>query len=189
MITGYIRLHGDFRFVVLKYYYGKSGRGKIPDIFDTMDLNTEHCPSWPQSLTFECREIRKRKNNEVFTLCPFCVRISFDRGIGHNVVKRSVFTHEGHVVNQASISDHASYESDLSDDEKNQLAKFRKMGSTAQNAKNSLLRLFQNRTYDSYLIYGVVKKYRNLQFGDSSDCMIKLMAIGNYHKSNGGICR
>ena len=39
MITSYIRLHGDFRFVVSKYYYGKSGSGKIPDIFNTMDLN------------------------------------------------------------------------------------------------------------------------------------------------------
>ena len=148
MITGYIRLYGEFRFVVLKYYYGKSGRGKIPDIFDTMDLNTEYCSSWPQSLTFECREIRKRENNEEFTSCPFCLRISFDRDVGHYVIKRNMLTHKGHVVNQASISGHASYESDLSDDEKNQLAKFRKMGSTAQNAKNSLLRLFQNRTYD-----------------------------------------
>ena len=41
--------------------------------------------------------------------------------------------------------------------------------------------------YDSSSIYRVVKKYRNLQFGDSSDCMIKLMDIGNYHKSNGCI--
>ena len=96
-------------------------------------------------------------------------------------------THEGHVVKQASISGHASYESDLSDDEKNQLAKFGKMGSTTQNTKNCLLRLFQNRTYDSYLIFCVVKKYRNLQFGDSSACMIKLMAIGNCHKFNRGI--
>ena len=39
MITSYIRLHGDFRFVVSKYYYGKSSSGKIPDIFNTMDLN------------------------------------------------------------------------------------------------------------------------------------------------------
>ena len=156
MITGYIILHGDFRFVVLKYYYGKSDRGKIPDIFDTMDLNTEHCPSWPQSLTFECREIRKRKNNEVFTSCPFCVRISFDRGIGHNVVKRSVFTHEGHVVNQASFSGHVYYKTDLSGD----LAKFGRVDSTTQNAKNCLIRLFQNRTYDSSLIYRVIKKHR-----------------------------
>ena len=89
MITGYIRLHGDFRFVVSKYYYGKSGRGKFPDIFNAIYLNTEHCSSWPQSLTFECREIRKRKNNE-FTSCPFCIRISFDRDIDHYVIKRSV---------------------------------------------------------------------------------------------------
>ena len=87
-------------------------------------------------------------------------------------------THEGHVV---------SYESDLSDDEKNQLAKFGKIGSTAQNAKTVSLRLFRNRTYDSSLIYRVVNKYRNLQFGDSSDCMIKLMDIGNCHRSKGCI--
>ena len=125
MITGYIRLHGDFRFVVSKYYYGKFGRGKIPDIFNTKDLNTQNCSSWSQSLTFEYWEIRKRKNNE-FSLCPFCIRISFDMDFCHYVIKRSVLTHEGHVVNQVSISDHASYESDLSDDEKNQLAKFGK---------------------------------------------------------------
>ena len=67
MITGYIRLHGEFRFVISKYYHGKVGHGKITDIFNTTDLNTEHSPRWPQSLPFECREIRKRKNNE-FTL-------------------------------------------------------------------------------------------------------------------------
>ena len=133
MITDYSRLHGDFRCVVSKYYYGKSGRGKIPDIFNTIDLNIKHCSSWPQSLIFEFREIRKRKKNE-FTSCLFCIRISFDRDIYHYVIKRSVLTHEGNIVNQASISGHASYESDLSDDEKNQLAKFRKMGTTTSNA-------------------------------------------------------
>ena len=99
VITSYTRLHGDFQFVVSKYYYGKSGRGKIPNIFNIMDLNTEHCSSWHQSLTFECRVIRKRNNNE-FTSCPFCIRIYFDRGIGYNVIKRSVLIREGHVVNQ-----------------------------------------------------------------------------------------
>ena len=94
MITSYIRINGGFRFVFLKYYYGKSGREKIPDIFDTMDLNTEHCSSWPQSLTFECREIRKRKNNQEFTSCSFFICISFDRDIGHYVLTR-----EGHVLN------------------------------------------------------------------------------------------
>ena len=81
-------------------------------------------------MTFGCRVIRKRENNEEFTSCPFCIRISFDKDISHYVIKRSVLTHEGNIVNQASISGHASYESDLSDDEKNQLAKFRKMGTT-----------------------------------------------------------
>ena len=44
-ITGYIRLCGNFRCVISKYYYDKSGRGKIPDIFKTMDLNTSLCSS------------------------------------------------------------------------------------------------------------------------------------------------
>ena len=157
MITGYIRLHSDFRFVVSKYYYGKSGRGKIPDIFNTMGLNTGYCSSWPQSLTFEHWEIRKRENNE-FTSCLFCIRISFDRGIGYYVIMRSVLTHDDHFVNQASISDHASYQLDLLDDEKNQIVKFGKRSDTTQNAKNGVLRLFQHRTYDSSLIYRVVKK-------------------------------
>ena len=77
--------------------------------------------------------------------------------IGYYVVKRMFLTREGYVVSQASISGHTSYELDLSDDEKNQLAKFGKMGSTAQNAKKGLLRLFQHRAYDSSLIYRVVK--------------------------------
>ena len=70
--------------------------------------------------------------------------------------------HEGRVVNQASISDHASYESDLSDDQKNQLAKFGKMGSTAQNAKKWFNTFFRHRTYDSSLIYHVIKNHRIL---------------------------
>ena len=100
--------------------------------------------------------IRKRNNNE-FTSCPFCIRIYFDRGIGHNVIKRSVLIREGHVVHQTSISDHASYESDLSDNDQNQLAKFWKMGSTAQNAKNGLI-IFQDRTYSSSSICRDIKK-------------------------------
>ena len=61
------------------------------------------------------------------------------------------------------------------------------MGGTALNTKNGLIRLFSNRTYDSTLIYRIVKKHRILQFGDSSDCMIKLMELGNIHKSKEGI--
>ena len=57
----------------------------------------------------------------------------------------------------------------------------------ATNTKNGLIRLFSNRTYDSTSIYRIVKKHRILQFGDSSDCMIKLMELGNIHKSKEGI--
>ena len=57
---------------------------------------------------------------------------------------------------------HARIESDLTDDEKNQLASFGKMDSSALNAKNGLIRLFTNRTYDSSLIYRIVRKHRIL---------------------------
>ena len=82
---------------------------------------------------------------------------------------------------------HARIESDLTDDEKNQLATFGKMDSSALNSKNGLIRLFTNRTYDSSLIYRIVRKHRILQFGDASDCMITLMELGSIHKSKEGI--
>ena len=91
--------------------------------------------------------------------------------------------HEGRIVNESSILTHTRIESDLTEGEKNQLTVFGKMGSTAQNNKNGLIRLSTNRTYDSFLIYRVVKQHWILQFGDSSDCMIKLMELGNIHKS------
>ena len=80
-------------------------------------------------------------------------------------------------------------ESDLTEDEKNQLATFAKMGDTALNVKNKLIRFFSNRIYDSTLIYRIVEKHRILQFGDSSDCMITLMELGNIRKSKEGIFR
>ena len=57
-------------------------------------------------------------------------------------------SHEGHVVNESSIFTHARTESDLTVDEKNQLATFGKMGSTGLNAHNGLFRLFTNRAYN-----------------------------------------
>ena len=53
-------------------------------------------------------------------------------------LKKNVLTHEGHVVNKVYTYDHARFESDLSVDEKNQLAKLGRMGSTAQNVENGL---------------------------------------------------
>ena len=87
------------------------------------------------------------------------------------------------IVNESSIFTHAKTESNLTDDEKNQLATFGKMGSTGLNAKNGLIRLFMNRTYDSALVYRFVRKHRILQFGDSTNCMIKLVELGSIHKS------
>ena len=66
--------------------------------------------------------------------------------------------HEGHIVNGYSILTHAGIESDLAEDEKNQLVTFGKKGGTALNAKNGSIRLLSNRTYDSNLIYRIVKK-------------------------------
>ena len=43
-----------------------------------------------------------------------------------------------------------------------QLAKFGKIGLTAQQAKNGLVRLFTNRTYDSGMMCRIVRKSRVL---------------------------
>ena len=60
--------------------------------------------------------------------------------------------HEGHVINDTCISGHARVESDLSKDEENRISKFGRIGSTPENTKNGVIRLFMNRTYDSSLI-------------------------------------
>ena len=59
MLTAYISICGGFRHDVNKYYYCKSGRGVLPDIFGKYSLNT--CPSWPHTLSFECREVKKKE--------------------------------------------------------------------------------------------------------------------------------
>ena len=35
------------------------------------------------------------------------------------------------------------------------------------------------------MIYRVVKKARNIQYSDTCDYMLKLVELGNFHKSNG----
>ena len=70
---------------------------------------------------------------------------------------------------------------------RNQIAKFGRMDSTAQNTKNGLIRLFMNRIYDSDMIQCVIKKHRTLQFGDSCDYMMRLMDLSNCNKSKEGI--
>ena len=51
-------------------------------------------------------------------------------------MKKCDLVHEDYIVDESSILTHARIESDLTEDEKNQLAIFGKMGSTALNAKN-----------------------------------------------------
>ena len=108
---------GGFRYVV-RIFFIKSGRGDTPDNFNNFNFNT--CPSWPQTSSSECREVRKRKNEQYF-YCP-------------------VLVHEGCIVNESSILNRARIEYDLTEDEKNQLDVFGK-------PKNGLMRLFTNRTY------------------------------------------
>ena len=57
------------RYVVNEYYYGKSGRGVPSDIFKNYSLNT--CPSWPQTLSFECREVRKKERMDSILIVHF----------------------------------------------------------------------------------------------------------------------
>ena len=96
--------------------------------------------------------------------------------------------HEGHIDNESSILTHARIESHLTEDEKNQLATFGKMGSTALNAKNGLIHLFSNRTYDSSLIHRIVKKTSDIAvWWFKWLCDKILMELGNIHKSKEGI--
>ena len=83
MLTAYISMCGGFWHVVNKYYYGKSSRGVLPDIFGKYNLNT--CPFWPQTLSFESREVRKR-NNKQYSHRPLCVRICFYREVVNCVI-------------------------------------------------------------------------------------------------------
>ena len=59
-----------------------------------------------------------------------------------------MLVHEGHIVNEFLILTHTRIEYVLTEDKMNQLDVFGKMGSTAHNVKNGLIRLFTNRTYD-----------------------------------------
>ena len=63
-------------------------------------------------------------------VCPFCVRISFDRVVSSYVIENCVLAHEDHIVIEVSIVGHVKFESDLSEEEQMQLAKFGKIGLT-----------------------------------------------------------
>ena len=164
----YISSHGGFRFVMRNHYFGVSGRSHVPDVLASSFLDTTYFQRWPQSISFECREIRKRKGCEQSS-CPFSVRIAFDRSVSSYVVKLCRCLYTGHVVNLSTIAGHVKFESDLSVDEREHLANFGKIGYTGLQSKGALSRLFSCRTYDSDMIYRVVKKARNFHYGDATD--------------------
>ena len=60
------------------------------------------------------------------------------------------------------------------------MAKFGKIGYTGLQSKTALCRLFFGRTYDSHMIYRVVKKVRTLHYGDATDCMLNTVEFFNY---------
>ena len=172
----YISSHRDFRFTMRKYYFGLSGRSDLPDVPANSYLDTNEFDRWPQSISFECREIRKRKDFN-HPDCPFCIRVAFDRLVCAYVVKRCRSSFIGYVVNLSSIVGHVRYESDLSVDERSQLANFGKIGYTSLQFKTTLCRFFSNRAYNPNMIYRVVKKARNLRSCQSLYDFIQLSLI------------
>ena len=61
-IREYISSHGGFWFVIRKYYFDLSGRSDLSDVLANSYLNTTEFDRWPQSITFECKEICKKKS-------------------------------------------------------------------------------------------------------------------------------
>ena len=59
------------------------------------------------------------------------------------------------------------------------MANFGKIGYTGLQSKSALCRLFSGRTYDLDMTYRVIKKARTLHCGDATDCMLKLVKLGN----------
>ena len=67
------------------------------------------------------------------------------------------------------------------------MVNFGKISYTDLQTKSALCRLFSGRTYDSDIIYRVVKKARTLNYGDITDCILKLLELDNSHGSKGGV--
>ena len=178
--------NGDFRYGYVTHYFGDSGCGSLPDVLANSYLDTDMCLRWSMSFSFEHREVPKKKGCDRI-ICPFCVRITFDRSVGAYVVKVCQLFHLDHVVNLSSTVGHGKFEAALYIEERSQLVNFGKIGYTGLQSKNWLSRLLYNRTYDSEMIYRVVKNAWNFQYGDATDYMLKLVVLGNYHKSKGGV--
>ena len=149
-------------------------------------LDTTYFERWPQSSSFDCREVRKRKGCE-HSGCPFCVRIALDRSVGSYIVKMCRCLYTSHVVNLSFIPGHIRFESNLSIEERIQLENFGKISYTGLQSKTALCRLFSGRTYDFDMIYRAKRKVRTLYYGDATDYMLKLVELGNSHSSKGSV--
>ena len=129
---------------------------------------------WPQLFSVECREAQKRKRWDR-TMYLFCVYDAFDRAIGGYVVNVYRLSRLSYVVNLSSIIGLINFKADLFTEERSQLVKFSKIGHTGLKSNNRLSGLF------------IVKQVRNLQYGDVINCVLKLVELGNYLKSKGGV--
>ena len=172
----YVSSHGGFQFDVRKYYFSLSGRSVLYDVPANSYLDTNEFDRCPQSISFECREIWERKGFN-FPGYAFCIRVAFDRSVGAYIVNWCRSSYMGHVVNLPSIVGHVRYESNLSVDERIQLADFGKICYISLQSKTALCRLFSNRTYDPNMVYRVVKKARNSRSCQSLYDFIQLSLI------------
>jgi len=86
------------------------------------------------------------------------------------------------MLNLLSIVSRVKFEAVLSGQERSQLVNFSKMGSTGLQSNNGLSRLFSNRIYDSAMMYRVAKKARNLEYDNTTDCMLNLDELDSCHE-------
>ena len=70
--------HGGFCFTIRKYYFDLSSRSDLPDVLANTYLDKTKFDRCPQSISFEFREIQKRKGFG-HSDYQFCVRVAFYR--------------------------------------------------------------------------------------------------------------
>ena len=108
----YVESSGEFRYVHEALLWSIC-RGLLSDVLANSYLDSAIYSRWSESFSFEYREVRKRKGCNR-GMCPFCVRVVFDRVVGGYVFKVYRLPHLDHVVNFSSIVDHVKFEADLS---------------------------------------------------------------------------
>ena len=77
MLTAYISMCGGFQHVVNRYYYGKSGRGVLLDIFEKYSLNT--CPSCLRHCPLNVGKLEKERMGSILIAHFVYVFVSIER--------------------------------------------------------------------------------------------------------------